>query len=125
MQRMKTMLFIQIMPFSGPLLLYYLYTYPNKIPSWFCIDSIFEEYQEKCMQRQLEMVEHFKAHPLTTDNFSLAGMSITELKQLSELLYGHYDDGVVGINKFMKNNPKQYMLHPHLSKHIVKRTIRK
>ena len=82
-RRMKTMVFIQIMPMSGPLLLYYLYTYPNDIPSWFCIDEIFEQHQRQCIQTQLHRVEEFRADPLDTPNFTTTAMPIDQLKRVS------------------------------------------
>ncbi len=32
---------IQILPFSGPLFLLYMYTYPESIPSWFAVDTYY------------------------------------------------------------------------------------
>lgn len=32
------LIIIQILPFSGPLFMLYMYTYPGSIPSWFLID---------------------------------------------------------------------------------------
>lgn len=52
-------------------------------------------------------------------------MDIEQLKRISELLYGHYDDGVIGINKMFKNKQREYMIHPQFSKHLVKRTLKK
>ena len=37
---LKTLFIIQVLPFSGPLLLYYIYVYPTSIPSWFSVDTI-------------------------------------------------------------------------------------
>lgn len=31
---------------------------------------------------------------------------------------------MVGINKYFKNNPKKYLLHPRFSKHLVIRKIK-
>ena len=50
--------------------------------------------------------------------------SLDELKLLSQLLFGHFEDGVVGINKYFKNNPKSYFVHPNFSKHIATRNIK-
>jgi len=53
---MKTIIIIQILPFSGPILLYYLYTYPTSIPSWFCIDTLHDDYLRDCIKKQKEAI---------------------------------------------------------------------
>jgi hypothetical protein len=53
---MKALVVIQILPMSGPLLIYYLYTYPTSIPTWFCIDSLHEDYQMECIRKQLQAI---------------------------------------------------------------------
>lgn len=107
MECMKAMIIIQILPFSGPILLFYLYTYPTSIPSWFCIDSLHESYQHQCILKQAEAIKYFKQNPIKDPvSFSTALMSIEELKKLSELLFGHYEDGVFGYNQLVKTNPK-------------------
>jgi len=56
LHRMKAMVVIQILPMSGPLLIYYLYTYPTSIPTWFCIDSLHEGYQIECIKKQKDAI---------------------------------------------------------------------
>jgi|JI10StandDraft_1071094.scaffolds.fasta_scaffold80315_5 hypothetical protein len=63
-ERLKTLAIIQILPFSGPLLLYYLYVYPTSIPSWFSVDVLHDDYLLACIKTQSQAVEHYKKHPL-------------------------------------------------------------
>lgn len=41
------------------------------------------------------------------------------------LLFGDYEDGVVGINKYFKEKPRRHFIHPHISRRIVISKIRK
>jgi hypothetical protein len=52
MTGLKNLIIIQILPFSGPLLIYYIYVYPTSIPSWFSVDVLHENYQRQCIQTQ-------------------------------------------------------------------------
>ena len=52
MTGLKNLVIIQILPFSGPLLIYYIYVYPTSIPSWFSVDTLHENYQKQCIQTQ-------------------------------------------------------------------------
>ena len=52
----KTLIIIQILPFSGPLLIYYIYTYPTSIPTWYSVDYFHEQYQLRCIQTQAQAV---------------------------------------------------------------------
>jgi hypothetical protein len=45
------------------------------------------------------------------------------LKKLSELLFGHFEDGIMGYNKMMKKD-KSYLLHPSFSKLLLIRNIK-
>ena len=47
-----------------------------------------------------------------------------ELKKLSELLFGHFEDGLTGYNKFAKVK-KEYLFHPIFSKYLVASNIKK
>jgi hypothetical protein len=123
-ERLKTLAIIQILPFSGPLLLYYLYVYPTSIPSWFSVDVLHDDYLLACIKTQSQAVEHYKKHPLHRP-LNLMHLKLEELKRLSELLFGHFEDGVTGYNKIMAPKRKEYFLHPSVSKYLVVRNLKK
>lgn len=64
-------------------------------------------------------------HPINRTTFSVAQSTLEELKQLSHLLFGDYEDGVVGINKYFKKDPKKYLIHSQFSRHIAISNIKK
>lgn len=41
------------------------------------------------------------------------------------MLFGHFEDGVTGYNKLMAPKYKPHLFHPHFSKHLVIRNIKK
>ncbi len=45
-RKMGPLIIIQILPFSGPLFMLYMYTYPGSIPSWFMIDYYHDRHEE-------------------------------------------------------------------------------
>lgn len=75
-QGLKTLFIIQVLPMSGPLLLYYIYVYPTSIPTWFTVDSIHEKYQLDCIQTQAQAILHHQQHPLATADFKLASLPL-------------------------------------------------
>ena len=64
MTGLKNLVIIQILPFSGPLLIYYIYVYPTSIPSWFSVDLLHENYQKECIKTQENTIRHFTTNPL-------------------------------------------------------------
>jgi hypothetical protein len=52
MGRLKPIILINILPFSAPLLIFYILTYPSKVPSYFCLDSLYELHQKESIIRQ-------------------------------------------------------------------------
>lgn len=44
--KLGPLIIIQILPFSGPLFMLYMYTYPGSIPSWFMIDYYHDRHEE-------------------------------------------------------------------------------
>lgn len=45
LNKLKPIILINILPFSGPLLIFYILTYPTKVPSYFCLDELIELHQ--------------------------------------------------------------------------------
>ena len=61
---------------------------------------------------------------MNREGFELSLLDLEELKWLSKLLYGHFEDGVVGLNQYFKEKPKEYLFHPKISRHLVARKLR-
>lgn len=59
------------MPFSAPLLIFYLFTYPTMVPTYLCLDELFDAHQKQCVDAQIIAIKHFEAKPLHREGFSL------------------------------------------------------
>ena len=45
LNKLKPVILINLLPFSGPLLIFYILTYPTKVPSYFCLDELYDLHQ--------------------------------------------------------------------------------
>jgi hypothetical protein len=52
-------------------------------------------------------------------------MKLDELKRISELLFGNYEDGVLRHYKLLQQKQLEYLLHPNISRYLVLRNIKK
>ena len=52
MGKLKPIILINILPFSAPLLIFYIITYPSKVPSYFCLDELYELHQIESIKKQ-------------------------------------------------------------------------
>jgi hypothetical protein len=52
MGKLKPIIIINILPFSAPLLIFYIITYPTKVPSYFCLDELYELHQIESIKKQ-------------------------------------------------------------------------
>ena len=67
MNGLATLLFIQIMPFSGPLFMFYVYAYPLSLPTYFRVDAAYEDFLRKCIKNQAIEMERYNEKPLEKD----------------------------------------------------------
>jgi hypothetical protein len=54
--KLKPILLINLLPFAGPLLIFYILTYPTKVPSYFCLDELYELHQKESVEKQKQAV---------------------------------------------------------------------
>jgi hypothetical protein len=59
-KKMGPLIIIQILPFSGPLFMLYMYTYPGSIPSWFLIDYYHDQHELLKLTNQKKAITFFQ-----------------------------------------------------------------